>query len=163
MRYASIRKMDIVNGEGIGVALFVQGCHFHCKGCFNQETWDFSGGEEWDKDVEEYFFQLIDRPYINHISILGGEPLCPENINDITDIVKNCKKKFSNKKIWLWSGYTFEDYIYNKEIVNYLDYIIDGRYIDNLRDTSLMWRGSSNQNVIDVKKTVEQGVVVLCQ
>lgn len=147
MRYASIRSMDISNGEGVGISLFVQGCHSHCKNCFNPDTWDFNGGKEWTEEIEHNFFKLASKPYIKRISILGGEPLCNENINDITILIKKIKKIFPNKKIWLWSGYDFQSYISNLEIIQYLDYIIDGNYIDELRDISLIFRGSSNQQI----------------
>ena len=138
IHYASIRNLDISNGEGIGVALFVQGCHFHCYNCFNTETWDFNGGKEWTQEVKEKFLELIDRPYIKRVSILGGEPLADENLDDVLDLVTEINKRynfqkvdsanpckmgvsevenpdkirlsFPNKSIWLYSGYTF-DYI----------------------------------------------------
>ena len=147
MRYASIRSMDISNGRGVGVSLFVQGCHFHCKNCFNSDTWDFNGGKEWTKEVKNNFFKLIARPYINHISILGGEPLCKENIVEVTNLAKECKMSFPNKKIWLWSGYDFKKYINQLEITYYIDYIIDGQYIDELKDKDLIFKGSSNQKI----------------
>lgn len=148
MRYASIREMDISNGEGLGVSLFVQGCpEPHCKGCFNPETWDFNGGKEWNDDIENKFFELIDKPYVTRISILGGECLAVENIIEVTNIVKKCKEKFPQKDIWLWSRYDFESCISKLEIVKYVDYVIDGRYVEDLRDMSLLYRGSSNQNV----------------
>lgn len=162
MRYASIRKMDISNGEGVGVALFVQGCpEPHCKGCFNPETWDFNDGKEWTNEIESKFFELICKPYITRISILGGECLAKENIVDITKIVKKCKKKYPKKKIWLWSRYNFESYISKLEITKYIDVVIDGTYIDELRDITLHWRGSSNQRVIDVQKSLSSGKVIL--
>lgn len=155
MRYASIRSMDISNGEGIGISLFVQGCHFHCYNCFNSETWDFNGGKEWNNEIKHYFLELAKKPYIDHISLLGGEPLCEENLNEVTQLTKECKKTFPNKKIWLWSGYTWEDYISKLDIINYLDYIIDGKYIDNLNDFNLNFRGSSNQRIwIKDKKNI---------
>lgn len=148
MRYASIREMDISNGEGLGVSLFVQGCpEPHCKGCFNPETWNFDGGKEWTNEIENKFFELINKPYIKRISILGGECLAKENIMDITKLVKKCKEKFPEKKIWLWSRYDFKSYISKLEIVKYVDYIVDGKYIEELKDISLLYRGSSNQTV----------------
>ena len=138
MRYAQIREMDISNGEGVGVALFVQGCRFACKNCFNPDTWDFNGGKEWTTEVKEKFLELIDKPYIKRVSILGGEPLADENLDDVLDLVTEINKRynfqkvdsanpykmgvsevenpneirlsFPNKSIWLYSGYTF-DYI----------------------------------------------------
>ena len=147
MRYASIRKMDISNGVGLGIALFVQGCHFHCKGCFNQETWDFNDGEEWTKNTEEEFLALLDNPYIDRVSILGGEPLCEENISTVTKLAKLCKERYPDKLIWIWSGYEFKDHISDLEIVKYADYIIDGVYVDSLKDFNLYYRGSKNQHI----------------
>jgi anaerobic ribonucleoside-triphosphate reductase activating protein len=146
MRYASIRELDISNGRGVGISLFVQGCHFHCKNCFNKETWDFDGGKEWNDTTKSKLFELLNRPYINHISFLGGEPLCEENRYEVTNIVKECRKRFPDKKIWLWSGYTFNQ-ISKLEVVEYLDYIIDGQFIDELKDMNLAFRGSSNQKI----------------
>ena len=148
IRYASIRELDISNGEGIGVALFVQGCPSpHCKNCFNPETWDFNGGKEWTHEVEGKFFELANKPYIKRISLLGGECLSEENIEDVTGLAKKCKEKFPEKEIWLWSRYNFETFISKLEIIKYVDYVIDGRYIEELKDISLLYRGSSNQNI----------------
>ena len=147
LRYAQIRSLDISDGFGVGVSLFTQGCHFHCKNCFNKSTWDFNGGKEWTKEVKEHFLELVNRPHIERVSILGGEPLCDENYADVLDLVKSIE----GKKIWIYTGYTYED-IKNKEIIDYVDYVVDGRYIDELRDLSLQFRGSSNQRIIDIKK-----------
>lgn len=148
MRYASIRKMDIVNGEGIGVSLFVQGCPFHCKGCFNQETWDFNGGKEFTKEIEEKFIKLIYQPFITRVSFLGGEPMCYPNY--LISLIKKIKAIKPNIKIWLWSGFSYENIIANKERSNllyHLDYLIDGKYIEELKNLNLKWRGSSNQRI----------------
>ena len=99
MRYASIRELDISNGEGVGVALFVQGCHFHCYNCFNSETWDFNGGKEWTPEVKEKFLELIDRPYIKRVSILGGEPLADENLDGVLDLVTEINKRYNFQKV----------------------------------------------------------------
>ena len=173
MNYASIREMDISNGESIGVALFVQGCHFHCHNCFNQETWDFNGGNEWNDEIKDKFLELINRPYIKRITILGGEPLANESVENILDLVSEIRVLFPDKSIWIYTGYTFEEIQllskgldqesmrfnkYNKMRQNILencDVLVDGRYIDELRDITLKWRGSSNQRVIDVKKIVK--------
>lgn len=171
MRYASIRQLDISNGPGIGVSLFVQGCHFHCKNCFNSCTWDFSGGTKWTTSVEDYFLSLIDRPYIDRVSILGGEPFANENVADVYDLITKIRKIDNTKKIWVYTGYSFENIMANglkystldshvnqTEVIRYLsafavDVVVDGLYIDDKRDFNLKWRGSSNQKVIDVKAT----------
>lgn len=147
MRYASIRKMDISNGEGVRVSLFVQGCSFHCKNCFNQETWDFNGGKEFTQKEFDLLMNLCNNPYIRGCSLLGGEPLHPNNIETVTQITKTFKELYPQKDIWLWTGYTFEDYVKDKEITKYADVIVDGRFVDELKDLSLRFRGSSNQRI----------------
>lgn len=148
MRYNQIRECDIANGRGIGISVFIQGCPSpHCKGCFNPETWDFNGGKEWTEEVENKFFELANKPYIKRISLLGGECLAENNIADVTVLARKCKEKFPEKEIWLWSRYDFETYISKLEITQYVDYIIDGQFVEELKDTSLLYRGSSNQNV----------------
>ena len=174
MRYASIRKMDISNGEGVGVALFVQGCHFHCKNCFNSSTWDFSGGKEWTEETREYFLSLIDKEYIDRVTILGGEPLTDENVTEVYTIVSEIRKLFPDKKIWVYTGYKFDDIVMESihdfsltgESNKYatarsmvalsVDVLVDGLFKDELKDYRLHWRGSSNQRVIDVKKTYKE-------
>lgn len=164
MRYALIRKMDISNGPGVGVSLFVQGCHLHCKGCFNSTTWDFNGGKEWNDDVKQKFLELASRPYIKRISILGGEPLSPENSYDIYELIVEIKDKLPDKVIWLYTGYLFEYAInnqFNRKILELCDVVVDDRYVEELKDIGLPWRGSSNQRVIDVQETLKQNKIVL--
>lgn len=144
-----MRKMDISNGTFVGASLFVQGCRFHCKNCFNQETWDFNGGKEWTQETKNTFLNLINKPYIKRISILGGEPLAEENVDGIVDLMKTIKNMFPYKKIWIYTGYTMEA-IENRnlyKVLEYADVIVDGPYIDNLRDITLKFRGSSNQRI----------------
>lgn len=178
MRYASIRNFDITNGEDIGVTLYVQGCHRCCKNCFNPETWDFNGGKEWNDEVKNQFFVLIDRPYIKRVTILGGEPLADENLPEVCSLVKTIKKEFPDKQIWLYTGYTlancdFPKYgicsmhingeldIYWYDTLKSCDIIVDGDFRDELKDYTLQFRGSSNQRLIDVQKTISQGQIVL--
>ena len=169
MRYASMRNLDISNGENIGVSLFVQGCHFHCNNCFNSETWDFEGGYSWTEKSIKDFLNLVNRSYIKRVSILGGEPLTSRNVEEIFRLISTIRKLFPTKTIWLYTGFTWEqimnptnsDDILRKEIVSQCDVVVDGEYIDELRDITLKWRGSSNQRVIDVKKSIEKGEVVL--
>ena len=156
MRYASIRDLDISNGNDIGVALFVQGCHFHCKNCFNKSTWDFDGGKEFTKETCDKFMKLVNRPFIKRVSILGGEPLAKENVDDVCNILKQIK----NKTIWVYTGYTFET-VKNYDIMKYIDYLVDGQYVDELRDLRLKFRGSSNQRIIDVQKSLTENKVIL--
>lgn len=155
MNFASIRNFDVSNGIGIGIALYVQGCHFHCKNCFNQVTWDFNGGKEWTPDIENKFVSLSNNKHIDRVSILGGEPLAPENYISILSL---CKKL--TKKIWVYTGYTYET-LHDKEILNYIDVLVDGKYVDELRDLNLAFRGSSNQRIIDVKASLDNNKVVL--
>lgn len=147
MRYAQINKCDIANGEGVGVSLFIQGCDFHCKNCFNPSTWDWDGGCEWNQEKEKELLELCNKSYITRLSILGGEPLNPKNIDAIIGFAKHFKEVFPNKKIWIWSGYNFESYISKTDIVKYADYIIDGLYDDDKKDLTLKFRGSSNQRM----------------
>lgn len=159
MRYAQIRNMDISNGTGIGIALFTQGCRFHCKNCFNQDLWNFDGGKEWNKEAEDKIIELASKPFITRLSILGGEPLSFENINDLTYLLKRFKKIYPDKKIWLYSGYTYD--IIDLELLRYVDILVDGQYVDDLKDYKLKFRGSSNQRIIDVQRSIEEGCIVL--
>jgi anaerobic ribonucleoside-triphosphate reductase activating protein len=152
--------MDISNGEHIGVSLFVQGCRFCCKGCFNKETWDFNGGKEWTQEVEDKFFDLINRPYIKRVSILGGEPLADGNKLVVLDLIKKIKDKYPNKSIWLYTGYTFEE-ISSLNNLRYIDVLVDGRYIEEQKDLTLKFRGSKNQRLIDIQKTLKENKIVL--
>lgn len=169
MRYASMRNLDISNGENIGVSLFVQGCHFHCNNCFNSETWDFEGGYSWTEKSIKDFLNLINRSYIKRVSILGGEPLTSRNVEEVFHLISTIRNLFPTKTIWLYTGFTWDqimnptnsDDILRKEIVSQCDVVVDGEYIDELRDITLKWRGSSNQRVIDVKKSIEKGEVIL--
>ena len=177
MRYASIRSLDISNGEGVGVSLFVQGCPFHCKNCFNSDTWDFNGGKEWTKEIKDKFMKLIDRSYIKRISFLGGECLAEQNLNEVLKLIQEIRISFPEKTIWLYTGYKFEQIkdvfmeskkwfwkhsaITRWEIISNVDILIDGEYIDEQKDLSLRFRGSKNQRVIDVKQSLVQNKVVL--
>lgn len=221
MRYAQIRSMDISNGEGVGVSLFVQGCPFHCKNCFNSETWDFNGGKEWTEETKNKFMELIDRPYIKRISILGGEPLAEQNLDGVLSLIKEIREKYPisqnpnsenigksrvledenskemriscpEKSIWLYTGFNTEfstEDLYNNiigfisitshfypickqqelatnqikrsQIIEMCDVVIDGKYIDEQKDITLAWRGSTNQRVIDVQKSLAQNRMIL--
>ena len=147
MRYAKIYDCDVANGEGIGICLFVQGCPFHCYNCFNQETWDFSGGFEWTDDIKKKFLNLADHPYIGRISILGGEPLCDKNAPEVLELIKDIREKYGkSKKIWVYTGSKIEDI--DPRYLADIDVLVDGRYIDEERDLSLAFRGSANQRII---------------
>ena len=162
MRWAQMRALDISNGTGVGISLFVQGCPFHCFNCFNPETWDFEKGNEWTKETQNDFLKLAERSYIDRISFLGGEPLAEQNIDDLLILIRLIKDRHPNKKIWLYSGFTFEKifnsteekFLIRQQILSYVDVLVDGQYIDELKDYSLRFRGSSNQRIIDIKKTL---------
>ncbi len=160
MRYNQIRKMDIADGPGVRVSVFLQGCAFHCKNCFNPETWDFNGGSEFTDETIQEILDLCDREYIAGLSILGGEPMHPKNIEGTIRLAKAFKERFPEKSLWSWSGFLFDD-VCNKEIFQYLDVLVDGQYVDELHDPRLKWRGSSNQRVIDVQKSIKKKEVVL--
>lgn len=147
MKYANIHQFSISDGVGIRVSLFVQGCDFMCHGCFNQETWDWNGGKTFTKKDMNFLMDLCGKSYIRGLSLLGGEPLHPNNIETVTQITKTFKELYPQKDIWLWTGYTFEDYVKDKEITKYADVIVDGRFVDELKDLSLRFRGSSNQRI----------------
>ena len=158
MRYNLIRKMDISNGPGVRVSIFMQGCSFHCKNCFNQETWDFEGGQEFTQDTINKVLELSDKKEVKGLSILGGEPMHPTNIEGTTKLAKAFKEKYPEKNIWAWSGFKYED-IKNNDVFNYIDVLVDGQYKDELHDPTLKWRGSSNQRVIDIKESKKQNKV----
>ena len=161
MRYNKIRKMDIADGPGVRVSIFFQGCAFHCKNCFNPETWDFDGGHDFGDEQIEEIIHLASPDHITGLSILGGEPMHPKNIEATTRLAKRFKEVYPNKTIWAWTGFLFDEYIKDKEISNYLDVLVDGQFVDELRNPQLKWRGSSNQRVIDVQKSLKKGEVVL--
>jgi len=182
MRYAQIRSMDISNGEGVGVSLFVQGCPLHCKNCFNSDTWDFNGGKEWTEEIKDRFMKLIDRPYIKRVSFLGGECLAEQNLNEVLKLVKEIRISFPKKTIWLYTGFewnslmskicqpTFPDekfehdrniHMKRQKIISNVDVLVDGEYIDEQKDLTLKFRGSKNQHVIDVKQSLAQNKIVL--
>ena len=183
MRYAQIRSMDISNGEGVGISLFVQGCPFHCKNCFNSETWDFNGGKEWTEKTKNKFMELIGRPYIKRVSFLGGECLAEQNLDEVLKLTQQIRISFPEKTIWLYTGFCWNDIMCSfaglqadrvvlvkkdietlekrKKIISNVDVLVDGEYIDEQKDLTLKFRGSKNQKVIDVKKSLDQNKVVL--
>ena len=163
MKYNTIRKSDISNGPGVRVSIFMQGCEFHCKNCFNPETWSFDKGKDFTDETINTILELCNKDYIKGLSILGGEPLHPKNIEASTKLARVFKEKYPNKDIWVWSGFLFEDYVKNLEIVKYIDVLVDGQYIDELHDFRLQFRGSSNQRIIDVKRSLKSDKVVIME
>lgn len=161
MRYNKIRKMDISNGPGVRVSVFMQGCTFHCPNCFNPETHDFNGGKEFTNEVIEKILDLCTPDYIAGLSILGGEPLHPRNRAGTAKLAKAFKKRFPQKNIWVWTGYLFDRDLKDAEALSYIDVLVDGQFVEALHDFRLEWRGSSNQRVIDVPASLQQQQVVL--
>lgn len=161
MRYNKIRKMDISNGPGVRVSVFMQGCSFRCKNCFNTETWDFRGGEEFNDEVIDRILELAKEDYVKGLSILGGEPLHPNNLKGTTKLAKAFREKYPDKTIWVWSGFLFDRDLKDKPILKYIDVLVDGRYEDEKHDFRLKWCGSSNQRVIDVQKSLKEDKIVL--
>lgn len=161
MRYNKIRKMDISDGPGVRVSIFMQGCSFNCKQCFNKETHDFNGGKEFTEDTIERVLELGKNETIQGLSILGGEPMHPKNIEGTTKLAKAFKEKFPNKTVWSWTGFTFDKDLKDKEVSKYIDVLVDGQYVDELRNPKLKYCGSSNQRVIDVQKSLKEDKIVL--
>ena len=164
MKYNKIRKMDISDGPGVRVSIFMQGCAFNCKNCFNKETHDFNQGKEFTEDTIKRVLELCENENIEGLSILGGEPMHPKNIEGTTKLAKAFKEKFPNKNLWAWSGFLFDKDLRDKEVLNYLDVLVDGQYVDELSNPTLKWKGSSNQRVIDVQKSLKnKDVVFFCE
>ena len=170
MNYATIKKHDIANGPGVRVSLFVSGCSHHCPGCFNPETWDFNYGQAFDSDVINEVLQAIEPSYIHGFSLLGGEPFEYKNQLGVLPLLKEIKTKFPNKDIWCYTGYDFEKDILGKmvdtwpetkEMLSYIDILVDGEFVEAKKDLSLRFRGSSNQRIIDVPKSLDEGRVIL--
>ncbi len=172
MNYATIKKCDIANGEGVRVSLFVSGCTHHCKNCFNEVAWDFSYGEPFTAATEEEIFAELEHGYVNGLSLLGGEPFEPQNQRALLPFVKRVREKFPKKNIWCYTGFVFDEKTgllkelaknteCTAELIRNLDVLVDGPFVDELKDISLVFRGSSNQRVIDVQKTLQSGEIVL--
>lgn len=170
MNYATMKKTDIANGTGIRVSLFVSGCTHHCKGCFNQEAWDFCYGKEYTEDTQLEILNACDHDYIRGLSLLGGEPLEPENQKTVLQLLRAFRERFPNKTVWCYSGYDFQRDIIagklaeietTKEILSLVDVLVDGEFHLEEKDLSPKFRGSRNQRIIDVTKSIKQGEVVL--
>ncbi|MDK2584352.1 anaerobic ribonucleoside-triphosphate reductase activating protein [Romboutsia sedimentorum] len=163
MRFSKIKDNDIANGLGITMSLWTQGCPHHCRGCFNSETWDFNIEKEFTKDDLKYILDSIDKNNIKRdLSILGGEPLCSQNVEGVINLCKEFKKYYPDKKIYLWTGYTVENFNeIQKEILKYIDVLVDGKFEEDKKSLAIMLRGSSNQRVIDVNKSLKQNDIIL--
>ncbi len=170
MNYSNIKYCDIADGEGVRTTLFVSGCRRHCENCFNPETWSFSAGQEFTSDVQQKILDSLKPDYIDGLTLLGGEPFEPENQAALVDFLELVKKTYPEKTIWSFTGDTYEDIIggskhtdVSERMLNCIDVLVDGEYIDELHDITLRFRGSSNQRVIDLNKTRETGKVMLWQ
>lgn len=168
--YAKIKTYDIANGKGIRTSIFFSGCTHYCKGCFNQELWDFNIGKPFTREVYKNEIKPTINEHIAGLSILGGEPLNPNNIMSLSDLIMWFKEDFPNKNIWLWTGYTWEELMdrcdsSKEEDLNWIlfeiNVLVDGKFIEEEKDLTLRWCGSRNQRVIDVQKTLEEGKVIL--
>lgn len=170
MYYADIKKADVANGLGVRVSVFVSGCTHHCKNCFNEEAWDFHYGNEFTQKEIDKVIELMDHSYVAGLSLLGGEPFEHINQQGLLPLVKIVKEKFPDKDIWCYSGYTFEKDIIDRmckewketpEFLSYIDVLVDGKFEEDKKDLSLRFRGSSNQRIIDVKKSLKENKTVL--
>lgn len=170
MHYSTIKDCDIANGIGVRITLFVSGCTNHCKNCFQPQTWDFGFGEPFTEETEEKLLQMLKPDYINGLTLLGGEPMEPQNQRALVPFLKRVRKAYPNKNIWCFTGFTYEilktDGSHPRcevtdEMLSLIDVLVDGRYVDELKDLTLQFRGSSNQRLIDMVKTRENGEVTL--
>lgn len=160
MHFGAIKEYDIANGEGVRVSLFVSGCRNHCKGCFQPETWDFNYGEEFTAETESRIIELLDDENVDGLSVLGGDPMEPENRVPLTSLLWKVRKYFPQKTIWVYTGYLYEQ-LSDLSIMEYIDVLVDGRFVEELKNITLAFRGSENQRIIDVRKTIKEGEVVL--
>ena len=160
MKYAQMRQFDVANGVGIRTSLFVSGCHFKCKNCFNEEYWPFDYGQDYDDAAMQKFIDMGKNPNVTGYSLLGGEPMDQLMDDMLLKTVQEIKKQ-TGKTIWMWTGFTYETLnIKQKEILKYVDVLVDGQFVDEKKNLTLLFRGSENQRIIDVQKTLEKGEIV---
>ena len=160
MNYGAIKKIDIANGLGVRVSLFVSGCRNHCKGCFQPQTWDFEYGKPFTKEVENEVIEALRPSWIQGLSVLGGEPMEPENQKVLLPFLKRVREECSDKDIWLYSGYVYER-IKDAELLRYVDVLVDGPFVEELKNPSLAFRGSSNQRILNVPESLKAGKPLL--
>lgn len=165
MNYMKIDKTSISNGLGVRTVLWCAGCERRCKNCFNPQTWDFNAGKLFDENAKQLLFEQLNKPYIKGLTLSGGHPLDPHNVEDVLSLVKEVKSKFPTKDIWLYTGYLYEELYYRElsRILLYIDVLVDGPYIEEQRDITIAFRGSSNQRLIDVQETLKQGKIITLQ
>lgn len=160
MRYHNITKDDMLNGDGLRVVLWMSGCSHHCKGCHNPITWDLHGGMVFDEEAKSELFRELQKEHISGITLSGGDPLHPSSLLETKKLVLEIKEKFPTKTIWLYTGFDFED-IRDIDFIKEIDVIVDGKFILSLLDSTLHWKGSSNQRVIDVKASLKENCIIL--
>lgn len=160
MNYGAIKNLDIANGPGVRVSLYVSGCRNQCKGCFNKETWDFNYGQKFTNETWLEIKEMLDNPNVAGLSILGGDPFEPENIGTVETICQMTRIYYPDKTIWVWTGYRYED-LAHLSIMKNIDVLVDGRFVERLKDLRLAYRGSSNQRVIDVQVSQRARTTVL--
>lgn len=169
MYYATVKPVDIANGPGVRVSLFVSGCTHHCKGCFNEEAWDFRFGQPFTEETQEEILRLLDHGYIEGLTLLGGEPMEPQNQKGVLSLVRKVRKRLPGKTVWCFTGYDFEKDLLARmmpgsevcrELVGSLDVLVDGKFVEDLRNLSLTFRGSENQRILDVQKSLAAGKAV---
>lgn len=172
MNYAAIKQADVANGPGVRVTLFVSGCTHHCKGCFNSEAWDFDYGNEFTQETQEEILRLLQPDYITGLTLLGGEPMEPVNQEGLLPLIRKVRERLPQKSIWCFTGYDFERDILGKmfssldvtrELVSLFDVMVDGPFIEEKKNLRLKFRGSENQRILDVKRSLEAGAAVWCE
>ena len=167
MNYATIKPRDIANGPGVRVSLFVSGCRHKCKNCFNKEAWDFSYGKPFDADMVEEILKTLEPDFVDGFSLLGGEPFEPENMGELTLLLEKIKSRFPQKSVWCYTGFVFDIELLKsnnpnvRKMLENIDVLVDGRFVENLKSPALIFRGSSNQRIIDVKRSLTLGETVL--
>lgn len=169
VNYATIKPNDVANGPGVRVSLFVSGCTHHCKNCFNSEAWDFNYGEPFTKEVEDSIIDAMNHDYIAGFSLLGGEPFEPQNQKVLCSVLERIKATYPEKNVWCYSGYTFDtdllsgrlcDYSITERMLNCIDFLVDGKFVEEKKDITLRFKGSSNQRIIDVKRSMAEGKII---
>ena len=172
MYYGNIKKLDIANGDGVRVSIFVSGCRNRCKGCFQPQTWDFCYGQPYTAETEKTLLEALEPPYVDGLTLLGGEPFEPENQRELVQLLRRVKEELPGKNIWCYSGYTLAELQeeghprceVTDEMLSMIDVLVEGRFVEEQKNLSLRFRGSANQRVIDLKKTkVEKEIVLYCE
>lgn len=170
MNYGTIKKNDIANGEGVRVSLFVSGCTHHCRNCFNEEAWDFRFGRPFTGETQQEILKALEPGYINGLTLLGGEPFEPENQRALLPFLRRVRERFPEKDIWCYTGYLFDVQLLAQsrarcectdEMLRLIDVLVDGRFVEEEKDISLAFKGSANQRIIDVKRSLDEGRVVI--